>query len=104
MIGMAVMLSLAVLTVAYALYLSRRLETITHGIRSIVAPKKIPLSTEAGHFSLSGLLYYNPDNPAFLVTGGPRWFTFNLGNKRTYLYAAYLAGLVVLLARLPMML
>jgi len=97
------MLGLALATVVHALYLSRRLETIARNVRSVAAPKKIPLSAEAGHFSLGGLFYYNPDNPAFVVTGGPRWFTFNLGNKRTYLYAAYLTGLVVLLARLPMM-
>lgn len=98
MIGMAVMLSLAVLTVVYTLYLSRRLETITHGIRSIIGPKKIPLSTEAGRFSLGGLLYYNSDNPALFVETpvGPS-YTLNLANKWAYVHVAYLAGLALMI-------
>jgi CubicO group peptidase (beta-lactamase class C family) len=50
---------------------------------------------DAREFFLAGLCYCNAENPALFVPG-PLLYAVNLANKRTYLYAAYLAGLVVL--------
>jgi hypothetical protein len=54
-----------------------------------------PQPIDAREFFLAGLCYCNAENPALFVPG-PLLYAVNLANKRTYLYAAYLAGLVAL--------
>jgi hypothetical protein len=54
-----------------------------------------PQLIDAREFFLAGVCYCNAENPALLVPG-PLPYAINLANKRTYLYAAYLAGLVAL--------
>jgi CubicO group peptidase (beta-lactamase class C family) len=54
-----------------------------------------PQPIDAREFFLGGLCCYKAENPALFVPG-PLLYAVNLANRRTYLYAAYLAGLVVL--------
>ena len=46
-------------------------------------------------FYLGGIVYWNAENPALFVPG-PLVYAINLANRRSYLYAAYLAILVPL--------
>src|SRR5262249_7611558 len=54
-----------------------------------------PEQIDTREFFLGGLCYCNAENPALFVPG-PRAYAVNLANKRAYLFAAYLAGLLVL--------
>ncbi len=49
----------------------------------------------SGRFAAGGLFYYGPDNPSLLVRG-PRGFTFNFADQRTYYFLGYFAGLAAL--------
>ena len=54
-----------------------------------------PQKIDSREFFLGGLCYSNADNPALFVPG-PLVYAINLANKNTYLYAAYVAGFVLL--------
>jgi CubicO group peptidase (beta-lactamase class C family) len=50
---------------------------------------------DKNEFYLGGIVYWNAENPALFVPG-PLVYAINLANRRSYLYAAYLAILVPL--------
>ena len=50
---------------------------------------------DKNEFYLGGIVYWNAENPALFVPG-PWVYAINLANRRSYLYAAYLAVLVPL--------
>jgi CubicO group peptidase (beta-lactamase class C family) len=51
---------------------------------------------DKNEFYFGGIVYWNPENPALFVPG-PLVYAINLANRRSYLYAAYLAILVPLI-------
>lgn len=61
---------------------------------------RLPRPIDEEHFSLGGLIYFNPDNPALLVKG-PRVHTINLANQWVYLCVAYFIGVALLIAWAP---
>lgn len=75
----------------------RRLAVVEREIRPIELVKEFPPAPVAeGRFLAGGLLYFNRDNPVVLARS-PQGLALNLANRSTYLWGAYLAGLVLLL-------
>ncbi len=54
-----------------------------------------PEAIDIREFFLGGLCYFNAENPALFVPG-PLVYAVNLGNKRSYLYAAYVVLMIPL--------
>jgi hypothetical protein len=94
---------LALALIAVAVYLfycareRRRLAVVEREIRPLEFIKEYPppSATPApeGRFLAGGLFYLNRDNPV-MVARSPQGLAINLANRGTYLWAAYLAGLV----------
>jgi hypothetical protein len=91
-----VLISIAV----YIFYCSRerrRLAVVEREISPLELIKEYPppSATPApeGRFLAGGLFYLNRDNPVMLARS-PQGLAINLANRGTYLWAAYLAGLV----------
>jgi len=93
--------AMALITVAvYIFYCSRerrRLAVVEREIKPLELIKEYPppSTTPApeGRFLAGGLFYLNRDNPV-MVARSPQGLAINLANRGTYLWAAYLAGLV----------
>jgi uncharacterized membrane protein len=76
-----------------------RWQALHQRLRAAAGRVYIERQTDASHWRLGKLFYYNPDNPALFVETpvGPS-YTYNLANKWVYAHAAYLAGLALLIA------
>ena len=76
----------------------RRLRQLEQELRPVELVKEFPQRPIAeGRFLAGGLLYLNRDNPGVLVRSG-QGIAINLAQPATYLWVAYLAGLVALAA------
>ncbi len=75
---------------------NRRLMAVTQEIKPVELVREFPARGVAeGRFMAAELLFFNPDNPSVLVRSH-RGMALNLANSTTYIWAAYLAGLVLL--------
>ena len=84
--------------VAYAVRERRRLATVEREVRPGELAAYFPTAPPAaGRYLAGGLLYFNAGNPAVLARG-PAGIAINLGNRSTYLWIGYLAGLILLAA------
>ena len=94
---------LAMVLISIAVYLfycsreRRRLAVVEREIKPLELLKEYPPASTApapeGRFLAGGLFYLNRDNPV-MVARSPQGLAINLANRGTYLWAAYLAGLV----------
>jgi len=95
----AIAAGLVVLAV-YIVYVkreSRRLAAIQKELRPHELAKEFPRPQIAkGRFLAGGLLFFNHDNPGVLVRS-PGGIALNLAHPSTYAWAAYFAGLIVLM-------
>ncbi len=81
----------------YTIREQRRLAVVQREIKPIELVKEFPPTPVAeGRFLAGGLLYFNRDNPVMLARS-PQGLALNLANRSTYLWLAYMAGLVLLL-------
>jgi hypothetical protein len=77
----------------------QRLGVVEREIRPVELVREFPPSRIAeGRFLAGGLLYFNRDNPVAVVRG-PAGIGINLANRVTYVWAAYLSGLLLLVVR-----
>ena len=73
----------------------RRLKRLWNDLQPLEDFSSPPQKIDSREFFLGGLCYCNADNPALFVPG-PLVYAINIANKRTYFYAAYVAGFVLL--------
>ena len=97
-----VALSASVLVLAvYTFYVkreSRRLAALQKELKPLELIKEFPRPQIArGRFLAGGLLFINRDNPGVLVRS-PGGIALNLAHPSTYAWAAYFAGLLVLMS------
>lgn len=84
------------LFVAYCVRESRRLAVVQREVQPVTLAREFPSSPVAeGRFFAGGLLYFNPDNPVVLARS-PHGLALNLAHRGTYLWLAYLSGLLLL--------
>lgn len=72
----------------------RRLRALQQQLQPVDAFAAPPRVINPQEFFLGGLAYYNPENPTVIVPG-PLVLALNFANLRTYVYTAYLAGLLL---------
>jgi hypothetical protein len=72
-----------------------RMYPLWKALQPVEAFTSPPEAVDPQEFFLGGLCYCDAENPALFVPG-PLAYAVNLANKRAYLFAAYLAGLVPL--------
>lgn len=97
LVALAVLIGVVFMGLAKVVQHRRRLSALFQELQPLEAIAAPPRRIDPREFSLGGLLYYNPENPALFVAS-PLVFTINLGNRRAYWYSAYVAGLVFLVA------
>lgn len=73
-----------------------RMMQIEEKLKSIVGTRYVQRESEAAHWYLGGLFYYNPDDPSvFLEKRVGFGYTMNFGNKQSFLYFGYIALLPI---------
>jgi hypothetical protein len=76
----------------------RRVKAVEDEVQPLTLEREFPPSPIAeGRFYAGGLLYFNTDNPLALVRS-PQGLAVNLAHRATFLWLAYLTGVIVLLA------
>lgn len=91
-----------VLMVAAVIFAVYRFYMIDRQLKTEVGRVYVQRQKDAAHWYLGGLIYFNREDPAVWVEKLVGWgYTFNLGNKWVYLYAAVMIG-VPLLLMLPL--
>ena len=99
-IGLAFLTTSLAIAVAVSLAAARRSRGIADRLKALGGPIALHRGLrDPENLRLGGFVYWNADNPAVVVSGGPLLFAVNLLNKRTYAYAAYALGFVVLMVR-----
>jgi hypothetical protein len=100
-IGLAFLaLSLAA-GLAIAAYAVRRAQPLAARVKALQGPLVLRRGlNDPENLGLGGFVYWNADNPAVFVSGGPLRLAVNLLSKNTYLYVAYWIGLAVLMVRM----
>lgn len=73
----------------------KRLKPLWEALRPLEDFSLPPEIIDNKEFFLGGICYFNAENPALFVPG-PLVYAINMANRRTYLYAAYVAVLVSL--------
>jgi hypothetical protein len=95
--GVAIALISIVVYIFYCSRERRRLAVVQREIKPLEFLKEYPPASTApapeGRFLAGGLFYLNRDIPV-MVARSPQGLAINLANRGTYLWAAYLAGLV----------
>jgi hypothetical protein len=93
-IGLALALASIMVYTLYLVRQQRRLAAVAREIKPLELIKEYPpMPVAEGRFLAGGLLYLNRDNPAILARS-PQGLAINLANRSTYLWVAYLSGLV----------
>jgi uncharacterized membrane protein len=86
------------LTAAAVVFVIYRFYTVDRRLKAEVGRVYVQRQKDAAHWYLGGLVYFNREDPAVWVEKLVGWgYTFNLGNKWVYLYAAVMAGVPLLL-------
>ena len=93
--GLALALVSLTAYVFYCVREQRRLDVVAREIKPIELIKEYPppSAEPEGRFLAGGLFYLNRDNPVILARS-PQGLAINLANRGTYLWVAYLTGLV----------
>lgn len=98
-IGLALALTSLVAYTFYCVREQRRLAVVAREVKPLELIKEYPLASATpvpeGRFLAGGLFYLNRDNPV-IVARSPQGLAINLAHWGTYLWGAYLAGLVLL--------
>jgi hypothetical protein len=98
-VALVVWVLLVAAYLAYCVRERRRLAVVEREVEPLTLAREFPASPVAeGRYVAGGLFFFNADNPAVLARG-PAGVALNLANARTYLWAAYLSGLVLLVVR-----
>jgi hypothetical protein len=93
-VGLALALAPIVIYTLYLARQQRRLAAVAREIKPLELIKEYPpMPVAEGRFLVGGLLYLNRDNPVILARS-PQGLAINLANRSTYLWVAYLSGLV----------
>ena len=78
------------LLVAVSCYFVVRLIRIDRRLKRTVGRVYVQCGRDAAHWYAGGLFYYNPDDPSVFVEKLVGFgYTFNMANRRVYLYLAY---------------
>jgi uncharacterized membrane protein len=88
----------AVALVVVLVYFVAKLVGLKRRIASLRPPASAPPDRDEANWRGGGLFYYNPSDPALFVE--KRFgvgYTFNFGNRRAWLYMAYIVGLPILI-------
>ena len=94
----AAIFGLALLTMITTGYFIYRMMIVNRKMKEKFGRSYVQRQSDADRWYWGGLIYYNPDDPALMVeklvgVG----YTFNMGNKRVYLYLGYIALLPILI-------
>ncbi len=87
-----------VFSIALAIHQLRVQRALLDRAKRVPSPVRPPPLGDPENLAFGGFLYKNADNPAIVVDGGPLRFAINVANRLTYVYIAYWAGLVGLIA------
>ncbi len=94
-IALWVSTALLVLGVAVAIY---RFYKIDRRLKAAVGRVYVQRRSDAAHWYLGGLIYFNKEDPALWVEKLVGWgYTFNMANKWVYLYLAVMIAVPLLL-------
>jgi uncharacterized membrane protein len=88
----------AVALVVVLVYFVAKLVGLKRRIASLRPPASAPPDRDEANWRGGGLFYYNPSDPALFVE--KRFgvgYTFNFGNRRAWLYMAYIVGLPIVI-------
>lgn len=92
-------LSSTFLLVAVCAYYIVQLVMIDRSLKRSVGRVYVQRGRDAAHWYAGGLFYYNPDDPAVFVEKLVGFgYTFNMANRRVYIYLAYMILLPLLMS------
>jgi uncharacterized membrane protein len=84
--------------VAGCFYYIYRLFVVSNRLKSTSGRSYVQTQADAEHWYGGGLFYYNPNDPSLFVEKLVGFgYTLNMGNKRVYIYIAYLLIIPLLL-------
>lgn len=96
--GLAVAMAAMIIYAAYVLREHRRLAAAVREMKPVEMVKEFPRASVAvGRYFAGGFIYFNPENPGVVVRG-VQGVAINLAHRGTYAWAAYLLGLLALMA------
>jgi uncharacterized membrane protein len=97
-LAVAVDLLSTFLLIATCAYYVVRLVMIDRRLKREVGRVYVQRGRDASHWYAGGLFYYNPDDPAIFVEKLVGFgYTFNMANRRVYVYLAYMILLPLLM-------
>jgi uncharacterized membrane protein len=81
------------------IYFTYRLFKIDRQLKRTVGRVYVQRERDARHWYAGGLFYYNPDDPALFVEKMVGFgYTFNMANRRIYVYLAYMVLLPLVMS------
>jgi catechol 2,3-dioxygenase-like lactoylglutathione lyase family enzyme len=100
-VALGFLMATAATAVALAVSAARQRQPLIARVKALQGPLVLRRGLhDPENLGLGGFVYWNADNPAVFVSGGPLRLAVNLLNKSTYLYAAYWIGLAILMVRM----
>jgi hypothetical protein len=96
--GLAAAMAAMIIYMAYVMREHRRLAAAVREMKPVEMVKEFPRAPVAvGRYFAGGFIYFNPENPGVIVRG-IQGVAINLAHRSTYAWAAYLLGLLALMA------